>query len=272
MTVQKIKTAAPMPKDKQKVVDNPMKLYSYLVCLSGLADYPENTRMFRQKNLVLTKITQTIGLDPKTTKLYLFYLEKRGLIKYRGEYQFNKELYQEDFNSSKEYRLAAQTDACTVWKLRNKQEKDGVYHIPRPMPYTPVPEITLERLNKDFEITELELKLYLICCCYRDECIHNNKDFKVLTFENIRDILGAAKHFDNDNAIRRALVFLKGVGLIEYTEGQSINSKDAMIPVFKLKEVNYYIGNYQAIDFTSEEKEDLEIIDRISNGFNKIIE
>jgi hypothetical protein len=46
-----------MPKDKQKVVDNPMKLYSYLVCLSGLADYPENTRMFRQKNLVLTKIT-----------------------------------------------------------------------------------------------------------------------------------------------------------------------------------------------------------------------
>jgi hypothetical protein len=38
---------APMPKKENEIVDNPMKLYSYLVCISGLAIYPDNTRMFR---------------------------------------------------------------------------------------------------------------------------------------------------------------------------------------------------------------------------------
>jgi hypothetical protein len=37
-------------------------------------------------------------------------------------------------------------NAKEIWKLRNK-EKSSAYIIPRPNPWTPVPEMTLEKLN-----------------------------------------------------------------------------------------------------------------------------
>ena len=66
MTSKKI-SGAPMPRSESSI-RNPMKLYAYLVCIAGLADYPENTRMFRQKNLVLSKIYQATGISDKTAK------------------------------------------------------------------------------------------------------------------------------------------------------------------------------------------------------------
>ena len=38
---------APMPKKEEDIANNSMKLYSYLMCIAGLAAYPDNTRMFR---------------------------------------------------------------------------------------------------------------------------------------------------------------------------------------------------------------------------------
>lgn len=181
MTKQKIKQAAPMPKKEDDIKNNSMKLYSYLVCLSGLADYPENTRMFRQKNLILSQIKNSTGITDKTVKLYLYYLEEHGLIRYCGENKFNF-LNANEYNTSTEYRLAAIKYASEVWKSR-KKEPNSVYHIPRPIPYTPVPEITLQRLNNDFKITELELSIYLFLCKYRDECVINSKNFKAITYE-----------------------------------------------------------------------------------------
>jgi hypothetical protein len=37
---------APMPKKESDLIDTKLVLYTYLVCLSGLALYPPNTRMF----------------------------------------------------------------------------------------------------------------------------------------------------------------------------------------------------------------------------------
>ena len=54
--IKKTKNCAPMPRNKETIVDNPMKLYTYLVCIGGLAEYPENARMFRHKDLSFTKI------------------------------------------------------------------------------------------------------------------------------------------------------------------------------------------------------------------------
>ena len=79
---------APMPKREQQLKDNPMKLYTYLVCLSGLAAYPDNTRIFRQKNLVFTKIESAIHITRETVKLYLYQLELSGLIEYGGDHKF----------------------------------------------------------------------------------------------------------------------------------------------------------------------------------------
>jgi len=47
MHQEKLKTYAPMPKKEREIASNPMKLYTYLVCISGLAAYPDNTRIFQ---------------------------------------------------------------------------------------------------------------------------------------------------------------------------------------------------------------------------------
>jgi len=97
----------------------------------------------------------------------------------------------------------------------------------------------------------LELKIYLLCCSYRDTCVNENRSFKVLTFEKIRDTIKMTLDAKNNAAIRGALAFLYGVGLIDYTEGAIDNRKGGKIPCFKLKEVYYYISDKNRnVDFT----------------------
>lgn len=270
--IEKPKAAAPMPTNEIDIVNNSMKLYAYLVCIGGLATYPENTRMFRQKNLSLTKIKEATGITDKTVKLYLFYLEQRGLIYYTGKYQF-PELKREDFENFKDYRIEAMKQSAETWKERNKKEKDAVYHIPRPNPFTPVPEITLEKLNRDFKITELEMDLYLLFCYYRDKCVKYDYSYKGMTYENIRDIFGLKKNSETDAAIFRALTFLSELDLIKFDTGYICNSKLAKIPCFKIKEVNYYIKK-STIEFQNDDlvndkdiKELKDVMERIKNGF-----
>jgi hypothetical protein len=90
----------------------------------------------------------------------------------------------------------------------------------------------------------MELKLYYLCCGYRDLCHARGEATKSITFEKIRDAFGLSKQNANDVKIRRSLLFLKSLGLIDYIETFSSNSKGAKIPKFKIKEVNYYI-NYE---------------------------
>lgn len=259
---------APMPKKEEDIVNNSMKLYTYLVCISGLATYPSNTRMFRQKNLMFTEIKKATGLTNDTVKLYLYYLEQNHMIRYQGKYKFQPlDISLDNEISAKEYRRLCLEQAKETWVLRYKNEKDGVYHIPRPDPFIPIPEQTLQKLNEFFECSELELKLYLWCCDYKSDCEYYKKDLKAVSFEMIRD---SFKLKDNSSLvnkqIRMALLFLKAIGLIDFIEGTAINRKNAKVPVFKIKTVNYYI-DYDISDFTKDEliteEEFLEILKRI---------
>lgn len=253
---------APMPKKEETIANNPMRLYSYLVCISGLASYPDNTRMFRQKNLMLTQIQSMIGITNDTIKLYLFKLEEANLIHYKGTYQFQI-IVREDYDTAPAYRKACVAEAKRVWSLRYKNEKEGVYHIPRPNPYIPIPEQTLLSLNETFQCSELELKLYLLCCNYRDECEYRGIKYKAITFEKIRDTFGIKNSSSNaDKTIRRALLFLKAINLIDFTEGKTINRKNASIPCFKLHGVQYYI-NYKIEDVKKEDIIDDEIYEEL---------
>lgn len=246
--ITNIKGAAPMPKREDKIL-NPMKLYTYLVCISGLATYPENTRMFRHKNLVLTKIKNAIGITDKTAKLYLYQLELAGLIEYQGQCKRlpTDELenillkYEESSEGTKERKINEMIGA-QLWKKRNKLEKEGVYYIPRPDKWTPIPEITLKKLNEDYGCSELEMKLFLLCCSYRDLCYYEGKNKKNITFELVRDTLKIKRSGSEPNKeIRKALFFLKELGLINFVEKAINNNKGGQIPCFELKEVNYYI-------------------------------
>lgn len=294
MEVKKPKAAAPMPKTESDLTKNSMKLYTYLVCIAGLADYPDNTRMFRQKNLVLTQIYAATGITDKTVKVYMTFLEYNGKISYKilkGDrekltldttlfYLYDEasraadgKVVSEDEEGNKktwskpELRKAIEKYSATLWKER-KKEKDNIYFIPRPDKWTPIPETTLEKLNEFFGATELELKLYYLCCGYRDLCFARGEATKSITFEQIRDSFGLSKHNTNDVKIRRSLLFLKSLGLINYAETFSSNSKGAKIPKFKIKEVNYYI-NYEAQEENKTEDPDLrEVLDRINHCFS----
>lgn len=267
------KNCAPMPRNKEVIVDNPMKLYTYLVCIGGLAEYPENARMFRHKDLSFTKIQRATGITNDTVKLYMFYLEQRGLIEYKGEHKFDVyKITKRGYEETKDYRAAALKNAKEVWAKRNK-EKSSAYIIPRPNPWTPVPEITLEKLNKDFEVNELDLKIYLICCSIRDLCVRENWTYKTLTLEDFRDFLGLDLQAANNAKIRYILYFYKGIGLLDFEECYKTNSRGAKIPVFKISEVHYYIDNRVEIlnqdlnDFTEEQKEEVRL--KIEKGFEK---
>lgn len=267
--------AAPMPKAEEDINKNSMKLFAYLMTIAGLADYPEHTRMFRQKNLVLTHIYAATGITDKTVKLYLYYLEKHHMIEYKGEHHFSFMKYkEEDFEKFSDYRKTVEKYAAQVWKER-KTEKESIYLIPRPIPYTPVPEITLTQLNEDYQISELELDIYLFLCKYRDECVNNHQSYKAMTYEDFRDILGKKSDADTNHAIRDALAFLEKINLITYTIGYIPNSKGAKIPSFKITDVGYYIGT-PIIEFTedetltTQEKENLKKInERVQGGYDK---
>lgn len=273
-----LRTAAPMPKSEKTIVNNPMKLYSYLLCLAGVAAYPEHTRIFRQKNVRLTEIKRVTGITDKTVKLYFYYLEQEGLIKYSGTKQFkkiDKEEYTDDEGKvSKNYRLDLLKHTAEVWKERNK-EKDSIYYIPRINPYTPIPEETLEKLQEDFHVTELELKIYNLCCSYRDDCSYYGYPYKAITFEQLRDVLHYKLHADADAEIRRALVFLSGVGLISYQTSYYNNTKGAKIPCFKINEVNYYIDSKLSevtlVDELISQEELDRLGERINNGLTKCL-
>lgn len=270
MHKQQPENSASMPVKEEEIVNNPMRLYTYLNCISGLASYPENTRMFRQKDLMLTKIKEATGITDKTVKRYMYQLEQSRLITYNGEYQFSY-INEGDYENHKDYLKALDKECFSIWTARSKHEKNGVYYVPCPKPFTPVPEITLEKLHSIFNVSELELKLYLLCCAYRDTCVFQHRQYKVLTFEQIRDTLGYKRHNDIDSNIRKALIFLRGVGLIEYREGIIPNRKGGAIPSFKISEVYYYI-DYRIDDFSSEEldtsAEAKEMYDRIKGQYN----
>lgn len=70
------KCAAPMPKKEEDILNNSMKLFAYLSTLSGLANYPSNTRMFRQKNLMPSRIKKQLEL-PKKQQNYIYIILKR---------------------------------------------------------------------------------------------------------------------------------------------------------------------------------------------------
>lgn len=269
MKKENLKTYAAMIKDEEDIQKNSMKLYSYLLCIAGKDLYSDG-RIFQHKNLVLTEIQRCTGLQPKTIKLYLYELEMNGLIIFNGEEKFQY-VYKENFideNTNKlnktNFRKAKEREAFRIWRLRNKKD---YYKIPRPRYYTPIPEITLEKLNTIFELNELEFKLYILCCAYRDIQVEKfNGKNKSISYESLKDFLNI-KDTGNlyNKKIKTALYLLKGIGLIDFENTYYLNKKMSKIECFKLKEVCYYVKYTEKEIKEKEDVADLDIIKEIED-------
>lgn len=283
MKKEKLKTYAAMISKDEDIRKNSTKLYSYLLCIAGKE--PDSCgRLFQQKNLVLTKIQQYTGLQPKTIKLYLYELECNNLVQFRGNEHFRKieflleeetdkrvnellknkpelseeqakEIVLEKKFTKSEIRALKEKEAFSVWK---KREKSDYYRIPRAESYTPIPEITLEKLNKDFEVDEMEMKVYILLCHLRD--VHSEyspNPTAQVTFESLREILGLKDNSSATNrTLKRIFYFLMGIGLIDFEIGYYYNTKGAKIECFVLKEVNYFV---------TDNKKELREVDNESN-------
>lgn len=263
----KPKTYAAMVKKEEDIKKNSLKLYSYFLCIGGKE--PGGTgRIFQHRDLQLKEIKRCTGLDPKTVKVYLYELETNGLVFFKGGQHFKtiNELDYMDENGNinkKELYNAKLKEAAEVWKQRK-----GVsyYRIERPKEYTPIPEITLEKLNKVFNFTELEMKIYVLCCAYRDiQSDFCNGKNKVLRYEDIKDVLeikdtGGA----GSRKIKKTLFLLSAIGLIKFQTGYYINLHGKKIECFDLEEVYYYV-KYDESKWSEEDCiETKEVAERLS--------
>ena len=112
------------------------------------------------------EITRSTGLARNTVRRHLYELEIKGKVRYKGIrdndnqeacFKDGMELSENWFSLSKNKRRELiDAEISRVWNLR-KKNRDGVYLIPRPDPFTPIPEQTLECLIKQFKCTEEEI-------------------------------------------------------------------------------------------------------------------
>ena len=223
------KGSLPIVSKEKKVRDNCMRLYTYLVTLS-IPDFSNSPsrkkgrRQFQQKDFTLNKIHNVLGIDPKTIKKYWHQLELDGLIKYVGGAPVNEELsWEKNFMNRKKY-------------------PEGFYHIDRPEKFRKIPKETVNKILKDYLVSEMELKLYLMLGNVQEYYYSRNISNIQITYKDLITLLGMKNEKANRVDIRKALVWLKEINLIkfEYTKRKAGNF-NFEIECINLIQVNFYI-------------------------------
>lgn len=215
---------------EEDIKEKSLKLYTYLVCHADLRNAPtasgDNVRIFKQRDIILSRVKKVLNMDERTIKKYWHELELGGYIRFcpRGW----TENYEESF--------------ANRWKIRNKH-KDTYYEIPitENMRYRKIPKTTLVELNEIFQINELAMKVYIILINYQEACIDNHKSCKKFTYQDLRDLLGYSKQSTIDRKLEACLCLLEGLNLIKIETSSYINSAGSTIPCFILNQANFYV-------------------------------
>lgn len=260
--------------DQEDIKERSLKLYMYFVCIAYLRNKPDmfgdNVRIFQHKDIVLTEIKRVLKIkDDRTIKRYLDSLEERGLIKFRPngwEEKVNKEWTDENGNFHTE-----RIPLVERWKMRNKHKND-YYEIPvkQGMLFRKIPKETIKKLNEEYCVDELTLKVYMTLVNYQESCILNGYSYKAFTYKDLRDILGYAVDNRIDKKFEDILIHLKALGLIEIEKGSRTNRYGIEIPVFVLTQANFYI-NFEMMDFepaneNAIEEEQIEEVKELNSG------
>lgn len=215
---------------EEDVKEKSLRLYTYLVCHANLRNAPtasgDNVRIFKQRDIVLSRIKRTLNMDERTIKKYWEQLEQGDLIRFcpRGW----REDYEETF--------------LNRWKIRNKH-KDTYYEIPvtKDMLYRKIPRETLVELNEIFQVNELAMKVYITLVNFQENCIISKQKYQRFTYQDLRDILGYGKQYATNRKLEACLFLLKGLNLIDIGTDIFINGYGVTIPCFILHQANFYI-------------------------------
>lgn len=263
--------------DSEDIKERSLKLYMYFVCIAYLRNKPDrfgdNVRIFQHKDIVLTKIKKVLRIkDDRTIKKYLDSLEERGLIKFcpNGWAEKIDKKWKDDNDIEHTERIPL----VERWKERNKHKND-YYEIPikEGMLFRKIPKETIQKLNEEYCVDELTLKVYMTLVNYQESCILNGYTYKAFTYKDLRDILGYRLTTEIDKKFEGILNQLKGLGLIEIEKGSRINKYGVEIPVFVLTQANFYV-NFEMMDFEPanenaiEEKQIEEVKEENKEAYN----
>ena len=226
------KGSLPIVSKEEQVSSHSMRLYTYLVLISQLdcsnaAFRKEGRRQFKQRDFTLNSIKANIGMDPKTIKKYWQKLEEDGLIVYEGK----EETHTEDG------RLI---DWSTRFMAR-KKNKNGYYSIKKPIKFRRIPKETVDKILKQYEVSEQELKLYILLANMQEVCIYNGEENVLFTYKDLTELLKLKNEGKTRMLIHKSLVWLEKLGLVDYdivkTKCGNFNQE---INCFKLNQVNFY--------------------------------
>lgn len=216
----------PIVSDNEEVQRNCMRLYVYLVSISKFAG-KNNPRFFTQKDFSVNKIKETIHMHPDTIKKYWHLLEQHKLIVYEGP-------------NSDEYTLMNEDEWKSNFSKRNKH-KAAFYRIPKKNPYRIMPRETIEKIQKEYLVDEMELKLYFMLANMQETFCYMKSPERQFSLFDLRTLLKLSKDSKNNKAIIRALLWLRELGLVEYKIAEDKNTNLGTSQyVFELISVNYY--------------------------------
>ena len=243
-----LKNTRPIFCDEKKIKNNSLKVYTYLVLLSNLKDNMSKDRIFKHRDLNLSKMEKILKMDRRTIQKYMFELEREHLLLYNVR--------------DNEY-LELETDK-EKWNYR-KHHKDTYYVLHCPDRFRKIPQETLKFLAADENISELTYKIYIALTNYQEIAILNKKEKKYFAPQDIRKMLGYEQHIDINKKISRSLKILKAYGLIDYDTCFYNNIYGKRIKAYVLFQANFYVNEDSGIDEKAEIVED-EIIDEIISG------
>lgn len=101
-------------------------------------------------------------------------------------------------------------------------------------------EVTIEELRSKYYLTDLSLNIYLFLYKYKNWCQEKGEDFKVMTCEQLGDILNIKKSSMREVKIFKSLLILWSIELLDMEAGVlMMNNKK--VQAFKLKSLRYDI-------------------------------
>lgn len=229
----------PVISEQEKIQQRSLKVYIYLVCMSQMVDNPFNggspRRVFQQKDVNLAKMGRILKMDERTIKKYWESLEKDRLIVFNARGARWEENEAKSFNER--------------WKDRRKHG-ETYYHIDvsNGWLFRKIPKETLVELNTEYQASELTIKIYLTLVNLQERCIINGQREVAFTYQDLQRILGYGQETATNRRMERSLLQLQSLGLIKIKIGERTTDNGWKIPVFILKQVNWYI-DYEFKDF-----------------------
>ena len=147
--------------------------------------------------------------------------------------------------------------------MMRKKFPEGYYHIDKPEKFRKIPKETVTKILNEYLVSELELKIYLLLGNIQEYYYNKDEVQSIqITYKDLIVLLGMKNEKINRISIRKALVWLKEIGLIIFDYGKKkAGNFNFEIECINLLQVNFYINtplddsNYELL--SQEDKEEI---------------